>query len=121
MEPHLRQPPEEPPPPADQPLRRLLRKAWILIAGTTIVLAGIIMIPLPGPGLLVAFGGISLLALEFAWAAYLVRKIRQGAGDTMKMIDDHGGRCTRKRLTLNLGKFVRFFAGRRKPGTGGAP
>ena len=112
------QPPGETPPKPEQPLRRLLWKTWILIAGTFVVLLGIAMIPLPGPGFPVVFGGISILALEFAWAAYLLRKIRQSAGDTVKLIDQHGGRRHRKRLTLNVGKLWRFFAGRRKPGTG---
>ena len=112
------QPPGEIPPKPDQPLRRLLWKTWILIAGTSVVLLGVAMLPLPGPGFPLILGGISILAVEFAWAAYLLRKIRQSAGDTVKLIDQHGGRRPRKLITLNLGKVWRFFAGRRKPGPG---
>jgi uncharacterized protein (TIGR02611 family) len=35
---------------------------------------GIIMIPLPGPGLLVVAVGLAILALEFAWAEHLLER-----------------------------------------------
>lgn len=36
--------------------------------GTLVLLAGIAMIPYPGPGWLVVFGGLGILATEFNWA-----------------------------------------------------
>jgi|SRR5262245_59927925 len=44
------------------------------IGGFLVVLVGIIMIPLPGPGLLVVAVGLAILALEFAWAEQLLEK-----------------------------------------------
>jgi uncharacterized protein (TIGR02611 family) len=42
--------------------------------GFLIVVVGIIMIPLPGPGLLVVAAGLAVLALEFAWAENLLEQ-----------------------------------------------
>jgi uncharacterized protein (TIGR02611 family) len=42
------------------------------IIGAAIVLGGIALIPLPGPGWLIVFAGLALLATEFAWADRLL-------------------------------------------------
>lgn len=52
---------------------RVVRTA-VVLAGFAVVLAGLAMIPLPGPGLLVVAGGLALLALEFAWAERLLER-----------------------------------------------
>ncbi|MET0340652.1 MAG: PGPGW domain-containing protein [Polyangiales bacterium] len=41
------------------------------IAGGTLLLTGVIMIPLPGPGLPLIAAGIAILATEFDWAEQL--------------------------------------------------
>lgn len=38
------------------------------IVGTAVLLVGIVLIPYPGPGWLVVFAGLAILATEFAWA-----------------------------------------------------
>ncbi|MEU6132144.1 TIGR02611 family protein [Saccharopolyspora sp. NPDC047091] len=43
-------------------------RAGIGIAGTAVLVAGIIMIPYPGPGWVVAFAGLAVLGTEFATA-----------------------------------------------------
>lgn len=48
----------------------------MLIVGSAIVLAGIVMLVLPGPGLLAIFAGLALLATEFTWAARLLRWVK---------------------------------------------
>jgi tellurite resistance protein TerC len=67
--------PAEPTTPA--PHRSRLRRAAIAVAGATVVLTGIAMIPLPGPAIVVIPAGISILALEFDWAKRLRDKGRQ--------------------------------------------
>jgi uncharacterized protein (TIGR02611 family) len=42
------------------------------IGGFLVVLLGIVLIPLPGPGMLVVAVGLAVLALEFAWAEHLL-------------------------------------------------
>jgi uncharacterized protein (TIGR02611 family) len=51
-------------------------RAIIAVLGTLIVLGGIVLIPLPGPGWLIVFAGLALLATEFAWAARLLHFAR---------------------------------------------
>ncbi|MEO6712954.1 MAG: PGPGW domain-containing protein [Mycobacteriales bacterium] len=52
-------------------LRRHARKVGIFIVGWLVVIGGLILVPLPGPGWAIVFVGLSLLATEFAWAARL--------------------------------------------------
>ncbi len=42
------------------------------IVGATIIVIGIILLPLPGPGWLIIFGGLFVLSTEFAWAERLL-------------------------------------------------
>jgi uncharacterized protein (TIGR02611 family) len=46
----------------------LLRKCLVVLVGFPLLLLGIVMIPLPGPGLLICVGALFVLALEFEWA-----------------------------------------------------
>ena len=48
----------------------------IALTGSLVVLLGIIMIPYPGPGWLVVFLGLGILATEFVWAKALLAKLR---------------------------------------------
>lgn len=47
------------------------KKVFIGLAGTIVVLVGIVMIPYPGPGWLVVFLGLTILGTEFDWAKRL--------------------------------------------------
>lgn len=49
-------------------LIRYARKIIVFIFGVGILILGIVLIPLPGPGLLICFAGLFILALEFEWA-----------------------------------------------------
>ena len=44
------------------------RKVLIGFAGGLVLLLGIVLIPYPGPGWVVVFFGLSILATEFTWA-----------------------------------------------------
>jgi uncharacterized protein (TIGR02611 family) len=46
------------------------------VVGTVVLAAGIVMIPYPGPGWLVVFAGLAILASEFAWARRVLRYAR---------------------------------------------
>src|SRR6218665_2447433 len=45
------------------------KKVLIGLAGGFVVLIGLILVPYPGPGWLIVFGGLAILATEFAFAA----------------------------------------------------
>lgn len=52
------------------------RKILVAITGIPLLIIGIILIPLPGPGLLVCFAAFFILSLEFDWAKTYLEKIR---------------------------------------------
>lgn len=47
------------------------------VVGTAIALGGLALIPLPGPGWLIVFAGLALLATEFAWAGRVLDFARE--------------------------------------------
>ena len=52
-----------------------LALAWRIsvgVLGTLIVLLGLVLVPFPGPGWLIVFLGLGILATEFAWAERLL-------------------------------------------------
>ncbi len=60
--------------------RRNLKRVLILIAGSAVILLGIILAPIPGPGgIPLIIGGLMILATEFIWAKRLVGKMRKQA------------------------------------------
>jgi uncharacterized protein (TIGR02611 family) len=61
------------------PLPRPVRRLLVLVIGSTVLLAGIAMLVLPGPGILVILIGLAILATEFMWAERLLRQARERA------------------------------------------
>lgn len=49
-------------------MKKQAKKIFIGIIGGIVLLAGIVMIPYPGPGWLVVFAGLGILSTEFEWA-----------------------------------------------------
>lgn len=47
------------------------------VLGTAIIVGGIVLLPLPGPGWVIIFVGLALLATEFEWAKRLQRFARR--------------------------------------------
>jgi uncharacterized protein (TIGR02611 family) len=65
--------PSEPATPSERPrlasaIKKHGKRTGIFVVGWAIVAAGVAMLVLPGPGLLVIVAGLSVLAIEFAWA-----------------------------------------------------
>ncbi|MER5464457.1 TIGR02611 family protein [Streptomyces sp. NPDC002668] len=65
---------------------RTLHLSWqvgVFVVGLAVVGAGIVMLPLPGPGWLVIFGGMAIWATEFVWAQLVLhwtkRKVTEAA------------------------------------------
>lgn len=55
-------------------------RVLVALVGAGVVCAGLVMIPLPGPGWLVVFLGLGVLASEFAWAGRLLAYAREHVG-----------------------------------------
>jgi tellurite resistance protein TerC len=55
---------------------RHVRKIFVVLAGFTLVIMGILLLVLPGPGLLTIVGGLALLGTEFVWARRLLVQLQ---------------------------------------------
>ena len=55
----------------------VIRRAIVGLVGTTIVLVGLLMVFLPGPGALVVLLGLAVLGTEFVWARRVIRRARE--------------------------------------------
>ena len=72
--------------------KRVLR----ITAGILVLVAGIVMsIPgVPGPGLVVVFAGLSILAIDFVWAHRLKAKLKHQAGKILDKVRGQKNRGT---------------------------
>ena len=52
------------------------RHAGVAVAGSMVVVVGLALLVLPGPGLLLLTAGLALLATEFAWAQRWLTRLR---------------------------------------------
>ena len=57
-----------------------VRRVFLIIAGFTLLLIGIVMLVTPGPGMVVILLGLGLLAAEFVWARRLMERIKEQGG-----------------------------------------
>ncbi len=57
-----------------------VRRVFLVIAGFTLLLAGVVMLVTPGPGMFAIFLGLGLLAAEFVWARRLMEGIKREGG-----------------------------------------
>ena len=73
---HLPTPATGAPDPPARPLRRTLRRVAFTVAGGAVVAAGVVMLVVPGPGLVTIAVGLSVLGREHAWAARLEQRVR---------------------------------------------
>ncbi|MFJ3224626.1 TIGR02611 family protein [Streptomyces sp. NPDC086783] len=59
---------------------KVLHTVWkvgVFFVGLAVVGAGIVLLPLPGPGWLVIFAGVGVWATEFVWAQLLLRWVKR--------------------------------------------
>lgn len=57
-------------------LKANTKKVLVGILGGLVTLIGLILVPYPGPGWLIVFGGLAILASEFAFAARILERAR---------------------------------------------
>ncbi|MFO1503646.1 MAG: PGPGW domain-containing protein [Steroidobacteraceae bacterium] len=75
------------------PVMRLGRRIGIAIAGGAVVVAGVALLVLPGPGILTIALGLAILSLEFerprVWLAAMKRRFREVA-DRLRQKSESG-------------------------------
>ncbi|MET9011046.1 TIGR02611 family protein [Streptomyces olivaceoviridis] len=83
--------------------RRLLHLSWqvgVFVVGLAVVGAGIVMLPLPGPGWVVIFGGMAIWATEFVWAQLVLRWTKRKVAEAAHRALDP--RVRRRNITLTV-------------------
>lgn len=60
-------------------LPRRVRQVVVLVLGVALLLAGCVLLVLPGPGLLLIGLGIAVLAVEFSWARRVAERVTRVA------------------------------------------
>ena len=55
------------------------RRIAISVAGGTVLLIGVIMIVTPGPAFVVIPAGLAILSVEYAWARYWLKRVKEKA------------------------------------------
>ncbi|MEK7748356.1 MAG: PGPGW domain-containing protein [Nitrospirota bacterium] len=80
------------------------KRVVIIVVGFTVLLIGIVMIALPGPGILVIPIGLAILATEFVWAKRLLRRFKKTVGHATK-----NTRNVKRLLFFAKAKVVGFF------------
>ncbi|MDT9686459.1 TIGR02611 family protein [Streptomyces sp. TRM76323] len=87
--------------PAFVQARRPLHLSWqvgVFLIGLAVVVVGVIMLPLPGPGWFVIFAGMAIWATEFVWAQLVLRWTKRKVTEAAQRALDP--RVRRRNMTL---------------------
>ncbi|MEP9364614.1 PGPGW domain-containing protein [Nocardioides sp. CN2-186] len=88
------------------PVRSLVMKIGATIAGVVVIVAGIAMLVLPGPGLVVMGIGVGVLATEWPWALKVLHVARvQGAAVRRVLFPHDASRLRRAAGTVVVAAF----------------
>lgn len=88
-------------------LKRRLRDTASFVLGWALVIVGIPLLPLPGPGTIVIVAGVALLSRHYVWAQRILEPLRSRAVEAAKL-----GVATWPRITMSaLGGLWLFLLG----------
>lgn len=74
---------------------RSAKRVAITVVGGVLVVGGIAMLVLPGPGILVVVAGFAVLGLEYAWAAAALERTKVAAETAGRVAKDTAGKAGR--------------------------
>jgi len=63
-----------------------IRWIGVAIVGGALIVAGIVMLVLPGPGIAFIILGLAVLATEFVWAEVLMHKVKKGGKEAWRIV-----------------------------------
>ncbi len=63
------------------------RRIAISVAGGTVLLVGIVMIVTPGPAFILIPAGLAILGVEYAWARYWLKRVKEKARSALGSVD----------------------------------
>ena len=65
-------------------MKRWFHQTGSLMLGWLLVIAGLILMPLPGPGMVVLVAGVAMLAQHYSWARRLLDPLKQRSIEAAK-------------------------------------
>ena len=68
------------------PLPSTVKRMAVAAIGGAVLVAGLVMLDLPGPGLVVVVAGLAILATEFAWARHRLHQVRTKAATVTRSL-----------------------------------
>ena len=63
------------------------RRVVMIVFGFTILIIGIVMVVLPGPGAPIVFLALTILAAEFVWARRLLKRLKETVDQLQETIE----------------------------------
>jgi Flp pilus assembly protein TadB len=87
---------------------RSSKRIAVTVVGGALVLAGLVMLVLPGPGIIVIVIGFAVLGTEYAWAAAALERTKRMAAQAGTMAKDgvskaaHGAQDTARSVGKRL-------------------
>lgn len=88
-------------------VRRAVIKSFVAVTAPVVILAGVAMLILPGPGLVAIAAGFSLLAVGFPWARHVVSRAGRVLSDLRQIVLPPN--CSPARRLLGTAMIVGFF------------
>lgn len=61
------------------------KRIAVTVVGFIVLLAGLVMMVTPGPGILGIIAGLAILATEYAWAEHMLDKAKKRAGQAARV------------------------------------
>src|SRR5262245_12304599 len=80
------------------PVRSLVAKVVMTVVGAAVIVAGLAMLVLPGPGLVVMGMGLGMLAAEWAWARRALHLVTSGLAAAKEALLPTDGTRARRAL-----------------------
>ena len=81
----------------EQAKRHIFVRIARAVAGFVVVIIGIILMPLPGPGMIIVIAGLALLSSDVPFARRLMHRLRE------RLPSDDQGKVPRGVIVLSLG------------------
>jgi uncharacterized protein (TIGR02611 family) len=88
-----------------QEVKRQSRRIGVALSGGAVMLLGFIAIPYPGPGWLIVFAGLAILATEFEWARRLLTIARSKYNSWQEWLK-HQNMAVRVAILVLMGIFI---------------
>lgn len=92
------------------PVTGLITKVVVSLIGLVVILAGVVMMVAPGPGVVAIILGLAILSTEWTWADRLVRYLRRKTAEATHAARTMDPAVRRQRVLLGVGAIVLVVA-----------